>query len=898
VSVAAPEQAARRSRGPDSPYVGLVPYGEDDSEFFFGRSHEAAIVAANLRSSRLTIVYGPSGVGKSSLLQAGVVHGLRREAPEHPFAVCVVRSWLGDPVATLLEAAREALQPLDGPSATPLETLRAWTEQAGTLLVVLDQFEEYFQYHQREESGDRLRGFAGLLAGIVNDPGLAVNVLLSIREDAWAKLDRFEGHVPLLFANYLRIDHLDAEAAGEAIEGPIAAWNRLLPAAAAPYDIEPALMTAVLAAARGGLAGDETAASDRIEAPFLQLVLERLWRDTVDAGEHELTLERLEALGGARRIVENHLNDALARLTPAQQDDASDCFRFLVSSSRTKIAHAAADLAEWTHRPEAALTAVLELLCTADAGRILRAVAPPADESQATRYELFHDVLVEPALVWRRLHEQERSRRAFRRRVMRVGGAALALVAVLAAFSVWALVERGSATRRLHFLQTFSAKLQRQNDELAAQTGTLRNEADAASSAPVEQDLVVLRATNQSLQKEVRGLTLTRARLDRRIGDLRGRNGRLAATIGRLNAGNRRLAARITRLDLRYQTQLVRLSELSELQALLRTDADVLRAESRALSRQIADAQETNDRLLPRARRLGYIPSPPTNTGGQSGGGLRESQSTDAEQFGIPEALALHDTLRRQIEALERQIAGELARRARLVDEATWLQKVNGLLSRQRDALRRENAQLAAALVSLEARNRELRDTVAEGRAENASLRAQATDRERRDRATTQTVAARQTTSSNLQDANNGRVQAIGGQQVELGDLQGYNRTLTAFLGSKTSGLVTASREPSRDAVLAGILAAEASLATPYDPDGAAHPSVYNALWLALNRLDPAAARDLITPVANPSGKLGTTTSKLLVQRICARAGRPLSEQEWRRFLGHAPYPPDTQACR
>ena len=193
MSIAAPDQAARSARHPDSPYVGLVPYGEDDSDFFFGRSHEAAVVAANLRSSRLTIVYGPSGVGKSSLLQAGVVHGLREEArsgeSEHPFAVCVVRSWLDDPVGTLLEASRVALeelagQPLDGPAATPVEMLRAWTEQAGTLLVLLDQFEEYFLYHQREGSGERLRGFAAVLAEIVNDPALSVNVLLSIREDA------------------------------------------------------------------------------------------------------------------------------------------------------------------------------------------------------------------------------------------------------------------------------------------------------------------------------------------------------------------------------------------------------------------------------------------------------------------------------------------------------------------------------------------------------------------------------------------------------------------------------------------------------------------------------------------------------------------------------------------
>ena len=384
---------------PPSPYVGLVPFTEADAAFFFGRSAEAAIVAANLRAARLTIVYGPSGVGKSSLLMAGAVQRLReeaREATESPFTVCVYQSWRDDPVSGLQEAARVALQESAGESAAPLpgeatlaEALRAWTDRAGMLLLVLDQFEEYFQYHPKEGDDERLTGFAAELARIVNDPTLPVNVLLSIREDAWAKLDRFEGHIPLLFANYLRVDHLDLDAAREAIEGPIAAWNRALPPGSEPYSIEPALTKAVLEAAAGGgltlTAGGEIpavaddAAGDRVEAPFLQLVLERLWRKTVADDAHELTVARLESLGGARRIVENHLLDALGRLTPEEQDAASDCFRFLVSSSKTKITHSAADLTEWTERPEPQVTGVLDKLCAGESGRILRPVAPAQD---------------------------------------------------------------------------------------------------------------------------------------------------------------------------------------------------------------------------------------------------------------------------------------------------------------------------------------------------------------------------------------------------------------------------------------------------------------------------------------------------------------------------------------
>ncbi len=54
------------------PYVGLQPFEEADREFFFGRERDQRIIISNLLTSPLTILYGSSGVGKSSVLMAGV----------------------------------------------------------------------------------------------------------------------------------------------------------------------------------------------------------------------------------------------------------------------------------------------------------------------------------------------------------------------------------------------------------------------------------------------------------------------------------------------------------------------------------------------------------------------------------------------------------------------------------------------------------------------------------------------------------------------------------------------------------------------------------------------------------------------------------------------------------
>ena len=66
---------------PPSPYKGLAAFEDSDLDalLFFGRERESEVIAANLIASRITVLYGPSGVGKSSVLRAGVAYRLRRE---------------------------------------------------------------------------------------------------------------------------------------------------------------------------------------------------------------------------------------------------------------------------------------------------------------------------------------------------------------------------------------------------------------------------------------------------------------------------------------------------------------------------------------------------------------------------------------------------------------------------------------------------------------------------------------------------------------------------------------------------------------------------------------------------------------------------------------------------
>lgn len=421
---------------PPSPYRGLRPYTEADAAFFFGREAEGEIVAANLLGARLTLLYGASGVGKSSVLLAGVVSDLRERSRENVadddaagFAVVVVRAWGDpDPLRTVAAAARAEAAALlerddlpDPPSgATLAEVLDHWSVQVrGKLLVLFDQFEEYFLYHDHESGPGT---FDAEFPQAVNRAELRANFLLSIRDDALAQLDRFKGRIPNLFENRLQIDHLTLAAARDAVKLPIEEYNRrVLPEQR--VEIEDELVNDVLDQVRTGRVSLESlgagavqagaAAEARVETPILQVVLTALWEKEAEQGSQTLRAQTLVELGGAEQLVHDRLDERMNRLDPGEQEIAADMVRFLVTPSGTKIAWTAADLAALAYpKPDRAewafpqVTSVLEKLSEGDT-RILRPVAPPGGQGP-TRYEIFHDILGPALLDWRARHVKDR----------------------------------------------------------------------------------------------------------------------------------------------------------------------------------------------------------------------------------------------------------------------------------------------------------------------------------------------------------------------------------------------------------------------------------------------------------------------------------------------------------
>jgi hypothetical protein len=93
--------AASSSEGPAGaafcPYVGLAPFEENHANYYFGRDVDAANLADNVLFAPITVLFGASGVGKTSLLNVGLLLGL-----DHQAAVVLFRHWQSSEFRSLL----------------------------------------------------------------------------------------------------------------------------------------------------------------------------------------------------------------------------------------------------------------------------------------------------------------------------------------------------------------------------------------------------------------------------------------------------------------------------------------------------------------------------------------------------------------------------------------------------------------------------------------------------------------------------------------------------------------------------------------------------------------------------------------------------------------------------
>src|SRR5262245_14112435 len=148
----------------ENPWPGLSPFAEGDKDYFHGRDAEIGELARLVRREPLTVLFGRSGLGKTSLLAAGLFPLLR---PDHYLPVYIrLGHSSGAPLA--LQAHDEVSRAcqawdVEGPAPLPDATLwellqridaKFWSPRNRPVVPVLvfDQFEEIFTLGQETEA--------------------------------------------------------------------------------------------------------------------------------------------------------------------------------------------------------------------------------------------------------------------------------------------------------------------------------------------------------------------------------------------------------------------------------------------------------------------------------------------------------------------------------------------------------------------------------------------------------------------------------------------------------------------------------------------------------------------------------------------------------------------------
>ncbi|MDG4784671.1 hypothetical protein O7626_01775 [Micromonospora sp. WMMD1102] len=172
----------------DTPYQGLLAYGPDRAEWFFGREELVDDLRQRLADRRFVALFGASGSGKSSVLRAGLVPAVTSR-PEHPPVLVLTPGAdpLGELAVQLARLLRIPAGALHADLLTAPDRLHLAVRQVladapaeADLWLVVDQFEEVFTLCRDAEART---GFVAALLAAVAAPGSRLRVVIGVRAD-------------------------------------------------------------------------------------------------------------------------------------------------------------------------------------------------------------------------------------------------------------------------------------------------------------------------------------------------------------------------------------------------------------------------------------------------------------------------------------------------------------------------------------------------------------------------------------------------------------------------------------------------------------------------------------------------------------------------------------------
>lgn len=532
----------------ENPWPGLGSFDEAAARFFNGRRQESVELRRLVLQASLTVLFGKSGLGKTSLVQAGLFPLLRKENVLPVYVRLDVR----DRGAPLVSQVRRALLAdlqayrVDAPGIGAEESLweylhrsnvELWSEQNQLLtpLFVFDQFEEVFTLGAENPEGvaqlrvdladlieNRIPASLGarIEASETAAEGLALQtqrykVLVSFREDFLPAVEGWKRELPSILRNRLRLLPMSGEQAFEAIH------------TTAPHLVDEAvareIVRFVAAAQEEGPAVPQAAAGTpelEVEPALLSLVCHGLNEKRKAQGKP--TLDRALLQGAGQAIIADYYQGAVGDLPDRVP-------RFIENELITERGFRKPCDAGDARAVHGLTESELRLLVDR---RLLR-----IEPYQGTdRVELTHDLLTRVVREHRdRERERQRIRRQRKRMVLLGSGAVvlLLIVAVLAGLSWFAFRERGRAERAFARASADAKEAERQKGlALAAKEEAERQKGLALAETSKARAATVAEAAQRKLAEEERRKATARKLIAQAQAELeRGYDGLVRSTL-------------------------------------------------------------------------------------------------------------------------------------------------------------------------------------------------------------------------------------------------------------------------------------------------------------------------------------------------------------------------------
>ena len=418
--------AAQTSVDPQHPWLGLASFTEETQGYFYGREQEVAELARRVQRKTLTLLFGQSGLGKTSILRAGIVPRLRpmgycpvyvrvdysadSPAPSEQIKQAIFRAtqrsgeWTQTGVAVEGESLWEFLHHRD-------DVLKDEAGKPLVPLLIFDQFEEIFTLAQADDAGrSRAAQFIEDLADLVeNRPPKALEarmeadesaaekfdftrsdyrILIALREDYLAHLEALKSAMPSITQNRMRLARMTGEQALEAVMKP---GGKLV-----SQEVAEAIVRFV--------AGGSELRNAEVEPSLLSLICRELNNARIAKGRAEISAD---LLAGSHETIlaefyERALADQPAALRHYIEDELLTESGYRESIAEESVRKAFTDMGA---KPDALPTLVDR--------RLLRI----EERLDVRRVELTHDVLCSVVRAGRDLRHEREARDAAERKL-------------------------------------------------------------------------------------------------------------------------------------------------------------------------------------------------------------------------------------------------------------------------------------------------------------------------------------------------------------------------------------------------------------------------------------------------------------------------------------------------